>query len=140
VQNTLEGFRAKADSKQIALELHAQPSPIHADATRLQQVLQNLLENALRHAPSGSKVLLRLDVLGADLRLEVRDFGVGIAPETLPHLFERFYRAEDSRSRETGGSGLGLAVVRAIVEAHGGTVNAANASGGGAVFGVHLPS
>jgi two-component system, OmpR family, sensor histidine kinase BaeS len=140
VQNTLQGFQAKADAKNIQLELSAQAYPITADASRLQQVLQNLLENALRHAPVGSRVLVRLEASQTGLRLEVRDFGSGIPAEALPHLFERFYRAETSRSRETGGTGLGLAVVKAIVEAHGGTVSAENHAAGGAVFLVQLPS
>jgi two-component system, OmpR family, sensor histidine kinase BaeS len=140
LQTTLQGFQAKAAAKEVQLELSAQACPITADASRLQQVLQNLLENALRHAPSGSKVLVRLEASQTGLRLEVRDFGSGIPAEALPHLFERFYRAETSRSRETGGTGLGLAVVKAIVEAHSGSVNAQNHATGGAVFLVQLPS
>jgi two-component system sensor histidine kinase BaeS len=77
---------------------------------------------------------------GDPVRISVRDAGPGIAPEHLGHVFERFYRADPSRSRETGGSGLGLAIVERIVRAHGGSVSAGNAPGGGAVFTVSLPT
>jgi signal transduction histidine kinase len=106
---------------------------------RLRQVVGNLLANAIRYAPPASVVTV--DVEGGDpAALTVRDRGPGIAPEHLPHVFERFYRADPSRTRDTGGSGLGLAIVEQLVHAHGGTVTAFNAPDGGAVFRVGLPA
>ena len=101
-------------------------------------MVANLLSNAVRHAPPGSSVEVMVTD-GDPVTITVRDAGPGIAPEHLPHVFERFYRADPSRSRESGGSGLGLAIVERIVRAHGGTVSAGNAADGGAVVTVSLP-
>ncbi len=139
LENTIESYHTKATEKKVHFELVTQPCMVCADATRLQQVLQNLLENALRHTPQNSTIWVRLSTNQTHVLLEVRDSGEGIPSEALPHLFERFYRAETSRSRETGGSGLGLAVVAAILEQHQGTVSAENHPQGGAVFRVALP-
>jgi two-component system sensor histidine kinase BaeS len=109
---------------------------VHGDPDRLEQALQNLAANALRHTPDGGEIVMSSDVVGDMLRLRVRDSGAGIPPEHLPLIFDRFYKADASR-KAAGGSGLGLSIVRAIVERHGGTVAAHNE--GGAVFDVLLP-
>jgi two-component system sensor histidine kinase BaeS len=106
------------------------------DPDRLEQALQNLAANALRHTPDGGDVVLSADVVEGKLRLRVRDSGEGIPAEHLPLIFDRFYKVDASR-KAAGGSGLGLSIVRAIVERHGGTVAAHNE--GGAVFDVLLP-
>jgi signal transduction histidine kinase len=98
-----------------------------------------LLANALRHAPSGTAVDLRLGVRGDWVAIEIADQGEGIPTETLPYVFERFYRADRARSRTDGGTGLGLAISRQIVQAHGGVIQAANRPEGGAAFTVELP-
>jgi two-component system OmpR family sensor kinase/two-component system sensor histidine kinase BaeS len=92
------------------------------DARRIGRVLANLVSNALRHTPSGGTVHVQALRTRQGVMVEVTDTGEGIRPEDLPHIFERFYRGEKSRSRTTGGAGLGLAIARGIVEAHGGYI------------------
>ena len=124
------------------LALTAAPLPaaaIDGDRDRLRQVLGALLDNALRHTPSGGQVHVSAGVRPAadgNVRIEVADTGPGIAPPDMPRLFDRFYQADRARDRSTGTSGLGLAIVRAIVEAHGGTVGAANLADGHGTRGV----
>ncbi|QUW85478.1 HAMP domain-containing protein (plasmid) [Streptomyces mirabilis] len=114
---------------------------LEADADRLVQVLVNLLTNALRHTPAGGAVTLAAEPVGAGVMLSVADTGEGIAAEHLPHVFERFYRADPARDRAHGGSGIGLAIARALVHAHGGTITADSAGPGlGAVFRISLPA
>jgi len=107
------------------------------DPDRLEQALQNLAANALRHTPDGGEIVMSSEMLGNKLRLRVRDSGAGIPPEHLPLIFDRFYKADASR-KAAGGSGLGLSIVKAIVERHGGSVAAHNE--GGAVFDILLPA
>jgi two-component system sensor histidine kinase MtrB len=115
---------------------------LDADLQRLEQALQNVAANALRHSPDGGRVELRAEPVEGNVRITIHDSGPGIAPEHLPHIFDRFYKADQARttSRIACGSGLGLSIVRAIVERHGGTVSAANAPDGGAVFELVLPA
>ena len=110
---------------------------IVGDADRLEQALQNLAANALRHTPDGGRISLTAERAGSEVVLSVRDNGPGIPTEHLPHIFDRFYKADASRTA-AGGSGLGLSIVKAIIERHGGTVTARNE--GGAVFEIRLPS
>ncbi|MFA5844131.1 MAG: HAMP domain-containing sensor histidine kinase [Coriobacteriia bacterium] len=111
---------------------------VDGDEGRLGQVLRNLIDNALRHTETGS-VTVSCAATDGHARVEVRDTGEGIPDADLPHIFERFYRADTARACDTGGSGVGLAVSRRIVEDHGGKVFASNASGGGAVVGFEVP-
>jgi two-component system sensor histidine kinase BaeS len=113
---------------------------LDADPVRMRQALGNLVSNALRHTPTGGTVTLAARRDGDHVVLEVADTGTGIAPEDLPYVFDRFWRAEKSRSRRTGGSGLGLPIVRHLVAAHGGTADAASRPGTGSVFTLRLPS
>ena len=143
VDDVAASFRAATESQSVTLcaEIASGLPTVQADATRLSQVLHNLLSNALRHTPEGGTISLCAEHDGAHVRLSVRDTGDGIPAEHLPHVFDRFYRVERDRSRETGGAGLGLAIVRAIVEAHGGRVTVASAGvpGLGTTFTIHLP-
>jgi signal transduction histidine kinase len=107
------------------------------DPDRLEQAMQNLAANALRHTPEGGTLTLVAERRGDAVKLSVRDSGTGIAPEQLPHIFDRFYKGDASR-KSAGGSGLGLSIVKAIVERHGGTITARN--DGGAVFEILLPA
>ena len=109
---------------------------VPGDPDRLEQALQNLAANALRHTPDGGEIVLEAGEAGGRVRLRVRDSGPGIAPEHLPLIFDRFYKADASR-KAAGGSGLGLSIVKAIVERHGGAITAYNE--GGAVFEIALP-
>ena len=141
-QRVIERFRPEAEMRGVNLVLAGAPSgpvSIRGDANRIEQVLNNLLSNALRHTPSGGQVSLRIDLKDGWVETHLADTGSGIPPESLPRVFERFYRADKSRSREEGGTGLGLAIARQLAVAHGGDIRAANRPGGGAEFTVRLP-
>jgi signal transduction histidine kinase len=109
------------------------------DADRMRQAVDNLVDNAVRFAPGGSVIVLAARSAGTDLDIEVRDDGPGFPADFLPHAFERFRRPDSGRSRGDGGAGLGLAIVRAVVTAHGGVATASNGPGGGAVVRLRLP-
>jgi len=117
---------------------------VHGDPVWLTQLLFNLLDNALRHTPGGGKIALTLESApagepdGAIIR--INDTGEGIAPEHLPHLFERFYRTDAGRARSTGGAGLGLAICDWVAQAHGGSISVASTLGAGTTFTVWLPA
>jgi signal transduction histidine kinase len=115
---------------------------IWGDADRLEQALQNVAANAIRHTPAGGTVTLHADRSEDFVRVTVNDGGPGIPAEHLPHIFDRFYKADASRAGTSirSGSGLGLSIVRAIVHRHGGEVSAANQNGGGATFTLLLPA
>jgi two-component system, OmpR family, sensor histidine kinase BaeS len=114
---------------------------VHGDPDRVRQVLMALVDNAIRHTPAGGLVRLEAREAGhGRVVIAVADTGPGIAESDLPHVFERFYQADPARDRATATSGLGLAIVRALVEAHGGRVRAANEAAGGARFEVELPA
>jgi len=109
------------------------------DPMRIRQVLVNLLSNALRYTPGDMEIRVEVEVWEEMLVLRVLDRGPGIPEDELPHLFERFYRGDEARTRATGGSGLGLAIAKQWVEAHGGKITASNRSEGGACFTILLP-
>lgn len=127
VRGAADRFAELARDKgvRLTLEISADLPPVQADPDRIRQVLHNLLSNALRHTPAGGQITIRVDRLkagGSFVRITVADTGPGIPPADLPHVFDRFWRADKSRSREQGGSGLGLAIARKLVEAHGGQI------------------
>ena len=109
------------------------------DEERLTQLLRNLLENAAKYAPPGATVDVCLRQSGQVAQLVVADTGPGIAAEHLPHLWDRYYRVDKLRSRESGGTGLGLPIVKYIAEAHGGRVDVASEVGAGTTFTIELP-
>jgi two-component system OmpR family sensor kinase len=122
------------------VHLHADhPVEVIGDSARLRQVVDNLLANVRAHTPEGTVTRVRLAADGTDAVIEVADNGPGMTDEQAANVFERFYRADPSRSRQRGGAGLGLSIVEAIVEAHGGSVSAASGPKGGATFTVRMP-
>ncbi len=128
-------------AKDVALHIRDRyAGRLWADRQRMTQVLGNLLDNALRHTPSGGRVTLTSAAAGAEVVFTVADDGEGIAAEHVPHVFERFYRADSARDRGRGGSGIGLAIVKALTEAHGGHVSVASRGPGrGSTFSVAVP-
>ncbi|MCC7105760.1 MAG: sulfatase-like hydrolase/transferase [Chloroflexi bacterium] len=134
-------LRPMAEHEGVDLQLdiaHALPALV-VDRGRIGQVLRNVLRNALSHTPRGGHILVSVNEDGPDAVLRIRDSGSGIAPEHLPHIFERFYRGDRSRSRQGGGYGLGLTIAREIVVAHGGTIVAESELGKGTTFTIRLP-
>jgi two-component system sensor histidine kinase BaeS len=127
-------------NREILLRAETTPVHISADPVRLRQALGNLVANAVRYTPPGGEVVVKLFQWQDKAVLEVTDTGTGIAPDDLPHVFDRFWRADKSRSRRTGGSGLGLAITRHLVEAHGGTVSVTSTLGEGSTFRISLPA
>jgi signal transduction histidine kinase len=138
-RSTVEGVEILAEERDVSLRLSAQPGVyVMGDTGRLRQLLLILLDNALKFTPEGGTITVHIDRQGPRARIGVRDSGPGIDPKDLPHLFDRFYRADRARTGE--GTGLGLAIGRWIAEAHGGQIMAANAQGGGALFIVIMPA
>ncbi|WP_037863760.1 sensor histidine kinase [Streptomyces sp. NRRL S-340] len=133
--------RAGAAAAGVDLRVRAGQVPaLYADPVRLRQAVGNLVSNAVRHTPAGGTVTLSAEVEGDEAVFAVEDTGSGIGAEELPKVFDRFWRADKSRSRQSGGSGLGLSIVRKLAEAHGGTANATSVPGAGSVFSLRLPA
>jgi signal transduction histidine kinase/CheY-like chemotaxis protein len=142
VDKAAENIRAAIAAKNLhfTIAVDAGAAPITADSGRLQQVFWNLLANAAKFTPAGGSIVVRIFRARTHMMVSVADSGVGISPEFLPHVFERFRQADDSTTRQHGGLGLGLAIVRTIVELHGGSVQAmSEGEGRGATFTVSLP-
>jgi len=141
VRRVIERYAPQAAAQQIGINLGSQDTcqPISLDAGRVEQILGNLLSNALRYTPAGGKIDLEITCSPSSIQLSLHDSGPGIPASALPHVFERFYRADRSRTRSEGGTGLGLAIARQIAQAHGGGLEAANHASGGALFTLTLP-
>jgi PAS domain S-box-containing protein len=141
IHAAIDAVRPAAEAKEIRISTHIEaPDPIvRADSERLQQVLWNLFANAVKFTPSSGKVDVYLEQHGSLAEIRIEDSGPGVPAEFLPRIFERFSQADGSSTRKHGGLGLGLAIVRHLVELHGGTVSAANSEEGGAVLTVRLP-
>jgi signal transduction histidine kinase len=136
-----QAVQPRANEKGIALRVEsASDLPmVEADPQRLGQILRNLLANALTHTPDGGAIRMAALRSGDEVAIEVQDTGSGIEPQHLPNVFERFYRADPSRTRATGGTGIGLAVVKQLVDAHGGSVAVMSVPGQGSLFRFTLP-
>ena len=141
ISQVSEGLEVQAHEKEVTLKLEVAAGlpKVQADEQRVTQVLFNLISNALHHTPAGGTVTISAELREGRVLVSVRDTGTGIPPEDLPHIFERFYRADRSRARSTGGSGLGLTIAKQIVEAHGGQIWAQSWLGAGSTFAFSLP-
>jgi signal transduction histidine kinase len=132
--------QAVAKGVQVTVALPESLPDVDADPQRIGQVLRNLLLNSIQHMPAGGEIMVTAVDQGHEVLVNVRDTGEGIAPQHLPHVFDRFYRADPSRARASGGTGLGLAIVKGLVEAHGGWVSAESVCGQGTAFHFTLPA
>jgi signal transduction histidine kinase/ActR/RegA family two-component response regulator len=142
VHNAIATVQPAADSKQVRLQTIIDPrvGPVSGDPDRLQQVVWNLLSNAVKFTPKHGRVQIRVERVNSHVEIIVSDTGIGIAPDFLPHVFERFRQADSGLTRKAGGLGLGLSIVRNIVEMHGGLVNVeSEGEGRGSTFRVRLP-
>jgi signal transduction histidine kinase/ActR/RegA family two-component response regulator len=142
INAAIDSVQLAVDSKDLKLEIKLDPTARHTlgDANRLQQVVWNLLSNAIKFTPSGGRILVRVERAGEDLQIQVSDSGQGIGPDFLPFIFERFRQADGTTTRQQGGLGLGLAIVRHLIELHGGTIEADSAGENkGSTFTIKLP-
>ena len=141
LQSSVDAVRLRANAKAVALTLDTDAGlpALEVDGARVSQVIGNLLENAITHTPEGGTVTVSARAAEGHVVISVSDTGHGIAPDDLSRVFDRFYRADPSRSRNTGGSGLGLTIARRVVEAHGGTIEAESVVGEGSRFTVRFP-
>ena len=143
LRRSVNGFDAKAHQQDISLrtEIADGIPPIRMDSARVRQVVDNLIDNALRHTPQGGTITLGAEMISVDgVTVAVADTGEGISPDLIQTVFDRFSRADPSRNRATGGAGLGLAIARSLVEAHGGTIRAESPPGAGTTFTFTIPT
>ncbi len=136
LQDVVAQMRMLARGLQFTIDI-CQSAEVPGDPDALRQLAVILLDNAVKYSPNRGSINVRLEADAAEARLVVTDSGIGIAPDDLPHIFERFYRAD--RGRKAGGTGLGLSIARGIAEQHNGRIEAASAPGTGSTFTVHLP-
>ncbi|WP_347488308.1 two-component system histidine kinase PnpS [Desulfoscipio sp. XC116] len=141
VDRALAVCGTSAEEKQVAIKanLSSRLPSFFGDPDMLSQVLINLMDNAIKYTPPGGSVTISTSLYGDELRLDVADTGAGIPADSLPRIFERFYRVEKARSREMGGTGLGLAIVKHIIKGHGGRIEVKSVVGKGTIFSVFLP-
>lgn len=142
ISDAVSSFQALAEQESVTIsqEVDAAVDPVPLDAVKVGRVLNNLIANGLQHTPRGGEITITAACASSDIHVTVADTGPGFAEESLPRVFEQFYRGEQARPRATGGAGLGLAIAHAIVEAHGGRMWAENLPQGGACVGFSLPA
>ena len=142
ISDTIESFTELAARQNLTLSGSVDPSldPVRMDTRRIGRVLNNLIGNAVRHTPAHGEVKVTARRTNSGVEVSVSDTGEGIRADDLPHIFDGFYRGEKSRSRATGGAGLGLAISRGIVQAHGGEIKVESEAGKGSQFTFHLPN
>jgi signal transduction histidine kinase len=141
VQEIVDELILLADDHQISMSFETQPVPfVLGDAQWFKQALINLLDNALRYTPAGGSVTVRLQSIGQEVAVAVQDTGHGIEPENIPHLFERFYRTDWARAKDSAGTGLGLPIVKEIMDAHGGSISVTSEVNKGSVFTLRFPA
>jgi signal transduction histidine kinase len=141
ISDTLESMAAQAAERRLRLEgqVDEDISPVSMDSQRVQRVLYNLVQNAIRHTPTDGSISIRAVDIGEAVEVQVADTGEGIRDRDVPKIFERAYRADPARQRDSGGAGLGLSIARGIIEAHGGRIWVETRPGHGSVFSFTLP-
>jgi two-component system, OmpR family, sensor histidine kinase BaeS len=141
IERACARFDVQAAAREIKIVLSPMDVPLNLtiDPQRIEQVINNIISNAIRYTPPGGTITVELQESPELVTLSVRDTGPGISEESLPHVFERFYKADTSRNRDDGGTGLGLSIARSIAISHGGDMSASNHPQGGAVFNLQLP-
>ena len=140
VSSCLDTFRATGRTKEYVIDAQLTPGWVDGDATRLEQIATNLIDNALKYTPAGGRIEITVAAIGTEVVLRVSDSGVGIAPDLLPHVFDVFVQGAISIDRSQGGLGIGLSLVRRLVELHGGTVSASSpGNSSGSTFEIRLP-
>jgi signal transduction histidine kinase len=135
---SMEPLFLKADMR-VSQQIAADGTAAQVDPARVGQIVLNLLSNAIKFTPPGGLIEVRVASTEAGVRVEVRDTGIGISPEILPRIFEKFFQADPSLTRTSGGVGLGLAIGKALVDAHGGKIGATSTPGAGSTFWFELP-
>jgi signal transduction histidine kinase len=142
IEDSVDHFTQRAREREIGLNISKTGTDVLVDfdETRLRQIISNLVDNALTHTPNNGHVSIDIASDSLGLNISVSDSGSGISADDLPRIFDQFYRADQSRTRATGGAGLGLTIVKRLVEAHGGTISATSESGEGSTFNVFLPA
>jgi two-component system OmpR family sensor kinase/two-component system sensor histidine kinase BaeS len=141
IPRVVDRFSPQADRQEIRLEVAIPKNcpDVSVDPGRIEQILANLISNSLRHTPAQGKINIGVECVKGSIEIRVHDSGAGIPQEALPHIFERFYRADKSRSRAEGGTGLGLAIARQLAQAQRGQLSATNHPQGGTIFVLSLP-
>jgi len=139
LSKTIQSFGAELENKHLEIILQGEHHELLADEDRLKQVVVNLLSNAIKYSKDGARIQFNIFETRDTVGFRVKDTGIGIPEEELPYIFERFYRADKSRNRATGGAGIGLTIVKAIIEAHGGRISVQSILGEGTEFTVTLP-
>ncbi|MDF7799448.1 HAMP domain-containing sensor histidine kinase [Pontiellaceae bacterium B1224] len=139
ISSAVEEATQLSENHPLSFQTLENSRPVQIDPERIHQVLMNLISNAVKHNPDGCTIRISQKETAEWAILEIADEGTGIPVDALPHIFERFYRVDESRSRESGGSGLGLSIVKSIIETHGGTIEAASIPGQGTTFTIQLP-
>jgi signal transduction histidine kinase len=136
----VEFMQARAKEKNISLTLKKADLPlINADGRSMEEVFSNLITNAINYTPEGGKITLEGEVTGDFVHIDISDTGYGIPADELPRIFERFYRVKTDKTRNIVGTGLGLPIVKSILDAHNGTIKAESKEGAGSTFSVRLP-
>ncbi len=139
IEKLLENFALQIKEKNLVVSLDMEDIMIVADEERISQVMVNLISNAVKYTQEGDKIIIHMEESNEEVKVTISDTGIGIDKEEIPYVFERFYRADKSRNRKTGGAGIGLAIVKTIVEAHGGSITIESEKGKGTSFTVRLP-
>jgi signal transduction histidine kinase len=139
IEQVVSTFAAESMNKKLSISVEGSPIEVLADHSRMKQVVVNLLSNAIKYSGEGCSITFRLFNHKDGAGFLINDNGIGIPKEELPYIFERFYRADKSRNRMTGGTGIGLTIVKSIVQAHGGRVTVDSEQGKGSTFTVYLP-